>query len=648
MTTIKNAGPARVIITQVPGVGPPGASTPPGVGSGDLLSTNNLLDVANAAIALANLGGTTAAAAQAAAAALVDDLSGVTNAAVGRTNLGLGTAATQPSTAFDPAGAATSAVSTHVALADPHGDRAYTDAQISSFLSTAFDFKASARAATTADITLSGAQTIDGVAVVAGDRVLVKNQSIASQNGLYVAAAGAWTRSTDADADVEVTAGLSVPVEEGTVSGGRVYLLTTANPIVVGITALSFSLVDAGDLRASNNGSDFTNAAAVRTNLGLVIGTNVPAQTHAAQHKSAGSDAIKLDELAPPTDVTTLDASTTAHGLLPKLDSVATHYLDGTGAWSTPPGGGGATSMADGTVGAPGWPFTADTSTGLYRIGASNLGIAVGGALGFDVSAVRSLSTLPLGVGAWSASGNPGLYVAPSRTFAAAESSRILSVSGTTTYNTTAGATIQALHVAPTITGNANIATVYGLYFQPTMNPNVTITDAYGAFVNVNHGIGTVGTSTAVYAKVSESLGTTTLGIGVDVASANTAGTFTTMVGLRITALAGGSTIWGMQVGNYNSYHQGPIALGGTTAPTWNAHVQGGNAAKTALGIDISTTAPTVPGSNAAAAISVYSGSGGTNKYLLITFNDGGTTRYRYMNLNSTTATWTHATTLPT
>ena len=61
------------------------------------------------------------------------------------------------------------------------------------------DAKASVVAATTANITLSGAQTIDGVSVVAGNRVLVKDQSTSSANGIYVAAVGAWARSTDAD-----------------------------------------------------------------------------------------------------------------------------------------------------------------------------------------------------------------------------------------------------------------------------------------------------------------------------------------------------------------------------------------------------------------------------------------------------------------
>lgn len=57
---------------------------------------------------------------------------------------------------------------------------------------------------------------------------------------------------------------------------------------------------------------------------------------HATQHKSGGSDPIKLDELSAPTDVTTLNASTASHGLLRKLDNNALHFLDGTHSWSVP------------------------------------------------------------------------------------------------------------------------------------------------------------------------------------------------------------------------------------------------------------------------------------------------------------------------
>src|ERR1051325_2930096 len=62
---------------------------------------------------------------------------------------------------------------------------------------------------------------------------------------------------------------------------------------------------------------------------------------HAATHKSGGTDPIKLDELALPTDVTTLNVSTGQHGLAPKLDGNAAHFLNGTGSYTTPAGGGG-------------------------------------------------------------------------------------------------------------------------------------------------------------------------------------------------------------------------------------------------------------------------------------------------------------------
>lgn len=99
---------------------------------------------------------------------------------------------------------------------------------------------AAVRAATTANITLSGAQTIDGVAVIAGDRVLVKDQSTGANNGLYVAASGAWARAADADVSAEVTAGKTVWVNEGTANGDSLWMLSTNAPITLGSTALVF------------------------------------------------------------------------------------------------------------------------------------------------------------------------------------------------------------------------------------------------------------------------------------------------------------------------------------------------------------------------------------------------------------------------
>ena len=103
------------------------------------------------------------------------------------------------------------------------------------------DWKNSVRAATTANITLSAPQTIDGVSVVAGDRVLVKDQTTASANGIYVVAAGAWARATDFDDAIEITSAAAVSVESGTVNGDAAFLLATDGAITVGTTSLAFT-----------------------------------------------------------------------------------------------------------------------------------------------------------------------------------------------------------------------------------------------------------------------------------------------------------------------------------------------------------------------------------------------------------------------
>lgn len=135
------------------------------------------------------------------------------------------------------------------------------------------DWKDSVRAASTGNLTLSGAQTIDGVSVIAGDRVLAKDQTTASANGIYVAAAGAWARAVDADASAEVTAGLAVSVEEGTANGDKAFILTTNNPITLGTTSLSFSVLGGGgSTYTAGNGLSLTGSTfAVVVGNGLLV-----------------------------------------------------------------------------------------------------------------------------------------------------------------------------------------------------------------------------------------------------------------------------------------------------------------------------------------------------------------------------------------
>src|SRR5690625_3659796 len=96
--------------------------------------------------------------------------------------------------------------------------------------------------ATASNITLSGLQTIDGVTLQSGDRVLVMNQTNAADNGIYAAASGSWSRTTDFDeAKIgEVEQGASTFVQEGADYGNTSWTLQTGGTIVIGTTDLTF------------------------------------------------------------------------------------------------------------------------------------------------------------------------------------------------------------------------------------------------------------------------------------------------------------------------------------------------------------------------------------------------------------------------
>jgi hypothetical protein len=104
--------------------------------------------------------------------------------------------------------------------------------------------KAPAHVATTgSNITLSGLFTLDGIALAAGDRVLVKDQTDARTNGLYNASTGPWTRTIDAANNSQWATGTLVNVTAGTANAGRTYQLSTAVPIILGTSNLAFGLL---------------------------------------------------------------------------------------------------------------------------------------------------------------------------------------------------------------------------------------------------------------------------------------------------------------------------------------------------------------------------------------------------------------------
>ena len=132
------------------------------------------------------------------------------------------------------------------------GDLTATNAAVAALAAQldARDQKADCRLGSTSNLTLLGVQTIDGVAGVAGNRIAVMGQTLSQNNGIYVMAAGAWTRTTDADTSAEVTSGMFFWVTEGTANGDKAFELTTDDPIVLGTTPLTFQQF-AGALKTS-------------------------------------------------------------------------------------------------------------------------------------------------------------------------------------------------------------------------------------------------------------------------------------------------------------------------------------------------------------------------------------------------------------
>ena len=134
--------------------------------------------------------------------------------------------------------------------------KAYVDNVVSGL-----NFHQPVRVATTANITLSGTQTIDGVAVIAGDRVLVKDQTDQKTNGIYTVASSTWSRSTDADntPDGELKGGDFTLVLEGTANEGYGYVCSNTSAISIGTTNITYAPFNAA--KAVTAGTGLTESA---------------------------------------------------------------------------------------------------------------------------------------------------------------------------------------------------------------------------------------------------------------------------------------------------------------------------------------------------------------------------------------------------
>ena len=187
----------------------------------------------------------------------------ITNSTIDSTTIG----ATTPST-----GVFTNVTTTTgTILTAPTANTDIVNKQYVDSIAQGLNPKQAVKCATTANITLSGLQTIDTYTTLAGDRVLVKNQSTSSQNGIYIAGSGAWTRSTDMDVWAEVPGAYTVILNGTQAQTG--WVCTASDTGTIGVTAMPWVQFSGSATYYAGTGLSLSANTFSITNTGVTAGS---------------------------------------------------------------------------------------------------------------------------------------------------------------------------------------------------------------------------------------------------------------------------------------------------------------------------------------------------------------------------------------
>ena len=248
---------------------------------------------------------------------------GLTNSSVtiGSTNIALGATSTTLAgmTGITFSSGTVTGIATPVASSDA-ATKAYVDSSIQGL-----SWKQAVLVATTANITLSGTQTIDGVAVTAGARVLVKNQTTTSQNGIYVVAAGAWSRAADSTTAAQID-GEAVYVQQGT-SFADTGWTETATIVTVGTDPIVYAQFSGSGAYTAGTGLSLTGNVFANTGV-LSVTTNTGLSTNVA---ATGAVTITNTGVTSFTSNTGLSANVSATGAVTVTNTGVTSNVAGTG-----------------------------------------------------------------------------------------------------------------------------------------------------------------------------------------------------------------------------------------------------------------------------------------------------------------------------
>jgi hypothetical protein len=394
-------------------------------------------------------------------------ITSATNTTINAVTLTTGTISTTPSNSTDIA------------------NKSYVDT-----VAQGLDTKASVVAATTVNITLSGTQTVDGIALIAADRCLVKNQTLSQNNGIYDVAAGAWTRSTDMNTWAQVP-GAYVFVETGTTQADTGWVCTSNAGGTLGTTPITWAQFSGAGSGVSSITFGTTGLTPSTATTGAVTVAGTLAVANGGTGLTAGTSGGIPAYTA--TGTITSSALLTQYGVVygggagavpvataaGTTGQVLTATTSGAPTWAAP-----ATSGTVTTVGFTGGIITVatPTTTPAFTVAGTSGGIVYfSSASTWATSAVLAASAIVIGGGSG---------VAPSTT-------------------TTGTGVVTALGVN---TGSAGAFVVNGGALGTPSSG--TVTNLTGtASININGTVGATSTTTGAFTTVAATTVTATTGI---------------------------------------------------------------------------------------------------------------------------------------